>query len=637
MRYPIFLIILFANILLTYGSSAPKYPVSQIPQGLKEKMYGVIRERDVEVRVLGKNRSAVYRREVITILNKNGADLAEKIVSYDKYSKINFIKANLYDAQGVLIRKIKASEIYDRSAYDGFSLYSDNRIKYLDLTHNVYPYTLEFEYEKEYKYLYSFPDFRLYSDDEVSIQQSTFTVSYPLGLEPRYKALNTEEPKKVTEGAISKLIWTFQNVKPNKWEQYSPDPEKIVPTILVSPDEFDFAGYPGKMDTWENYGKWNWSLNEGRDVLPESTVQLVKKLTEGKSDYEKIKILYEYLQNKTRYVSIQVGIGGLQPFEAKVVDQVGYGDCKALSNYMVALLKQVGIKGYYTTIMAGEGESEVITDFPSDQSNHIIVAVPHENDTIWLECTSQTSPFGFLGRFTGNRYGMLVSEKGGFLVKTPSFHADTDVVERFAQVKLSPSGSSSAKISTKYKGARYDDFNHIGQYTKLPGDEQKKWIERTTRISSFDIKSFSMKTVVDERTPVAQVELNLSLPNLASVSGKRIFLTPNLMNRHTYIPEKVQSRQTNVVIRMPYTDIDTIEYEIPEDVYPEFLPEPILIKSRFGEYEARCTVEQGRIRYVRQIRVEQVEYPPDSYNELIEFYKAINRADNMKLVFLTKT
>src|SRR5690606_10530872 len=100
---------------------------------------------------------AVYRREVITILNKNGADLAEKIVSYDKYSKINFIKANLYDAQGVLIRKIKASEIYDRSAYDGFSLYSDNRIKYLDLTHNVYPYTLEFEYEKEYKYLYSFP------------------------------------------------------------------------------------------------------------------------------------------------------------------------------------------------------------------------------------------------------------------------------------------------------------------------------------------------------------------------------------------------------------------------------------------------------------------------------------------------
>ena len=31
------------------------------------------------------------------------------------------------------------------------------------------------------------------------------------------------------------------------------------------------------------------------------------------------------------------------------------------------------------------------------------------------------------------------------------------------------------------------------------------------------------------------------------------------------------------------------------------------------------------------------EFPPESYNELIEFYKSINKADNIKLVFLNKT
>src|SRR5690606_28616627 len=154
---------------------------------------------------------------------------------------------------------------------------------------------------------------------------------------------------------------------------------RFVPTVLAGPVDFDYGGYPGRMDTWENFGKWQWSVNAGRDKLPDATIAKVKSMTEGKSEYEKIKILYEFLQNKTRYVSIQVGIGGLQPFEARVVDQMGYGDCKALSNYMVALLKEVGITGYYTTIMARQDAGEVFTDFSNDQSNHIIVAVPHKN------------------------------------------------------------------------------------------------------------------------------------------------------------------------------------------------------------------------------------------------------------------
>ena len=52
---------------------------------------------------------------------------------------------------------------------------------------------------------------------------------------------------------------------------------------------------------------------------------------------EKAKIVYKYMQEKTRYISVQVGIGGFKPMLAKDVDRLGYGDCKALSNYTKAL------------------------------------------------------------------------------------------------------------------------------------------------------------------------------------------------------------------------------------------------------------------------------------------------------------
>jgi hypothetical protein len=88
---------------------------------------------------------------------------------------------------------------------------------------------------------------------------------------------------------------------------------------------------------------------------------------------------------------------------------------------------------------------------------------------------------------------------------------------------------------------------------------------------------------------------------------------------------------------MAYTDIDTIRYALPEDIYPEFLPEPVRMKSVFGEYESSFKIDQGSLLYVRKVKMNKGEYPADSYNQLIDFYKGMNKADNIKMVFISKT
>ncbi|MEQ1584258.1 MAG: DUF3857 domain-containing protein [Cyclobacteriaceae bacterium] len=633
-------LLFFCFLLVTlhvHGADEPKYPVSQISEEMRKGMYAVIRHKEVRLDIQSKNMSSYYIKQAITILNSKAKNYAIVSVGYDKLRTIKLMKAVVYDAAGKEIKKLRQSDIKDESEYDGFSLLSDNRSKSADLSQATYPYTIEFEFELQFRFLYSAPDFFLYRDDEISTQNLIYSINYPDELKPRYKLFKIENPttEKLTEGR-SKMMWKFENIIPQKFEKYSTDFEKSVPNICVSPVEFEFGGYPGRMDTWKDFGLWQAKLNEGRALLPEETKQRVKELTkEAKSREDKVRILYEYLQNKTRYVSIQLGIGGLQPFEARTVDETGYGDCKALSNYMVALLQEVNVKGYYTTIKAGAGESAVDPDFPSDQANHVIVAVPNESDTLWLECTSQTNPFDWMGKFTDDRYAMMVTEQGGVLVKTPSHPAERNIQSREAEVFLDGLGNAKAKVKTRYHGLQYEN-DGLNFVINKQHDEQKKWIQNTTQIPSFDIEKFSMKDS-KEKIPSAEVGVELILSRLATVSGKRIFLTPNLMNRSTYIPEKLEKRNTNIVLRMPYIDQDIVRYNLPEEIYPEFIPETITLKSRFGEYESSFKVDQGILIYTRKIKMNKGEFPPDSYNELIDFYKSINKADHVKMVFMNKT
>ena len=71
--------------------------------------------------------------------------------------------------------------------------------------------------------------------------------------------------------------------------------------------------------------------------------------------------------------------------------------------------------------------------------------------------------------------------------------------------------------------------------------------------------------------------------------------------------------------------------------YPEFLPESFKFNSHFGEYESSFSVSQGKVLYTRKLKMVKGEFPPETYNELIDFYKAINKADHVKIVFVNKT
>jgi transglutaminase-like putative cysteine protease len=629
--------IVFLSFSAGIYAVAQKYPVSSIPEELKKDVNAVVREDRMVYKIISRNKAKLSTYFAVTIFNDKGQYYARRSVDYNKLSKISNFNASVYDAYGQQIKKLKNNEILDQSAFDGSSLFSDVRLKSFDLRQSSYPYTVVFEYEKDYNFLYHIDGSTVASSEKVAVESFYYQLIYPENLKPRYKTLNIDgEPKaEKTEDGLESLTWTLQNVMPIKKEPFAPS-DAFYKAIIPAPSEFEFDGYPGTMASWSEFGKWIQTLNKGRNILPAETAERVKQLTvNAKTKEEKIRILYEHLQGKTRYVGIQLGIGGLQPFEAAVVDATGYGDCKALSNYMISMLETVGIKAHYALINAGEDFDKLDRSFPSHQFNHALVAVPNEKDTIWLECTSQTNPFGYQGTFTGDRQALLITDAGASIVNTTRYNAEQNIQSRTAEVYLDLTGDATAKVKTSYSGIQYEN-DHLHFIVNYQYEQQKKWVQSNTKIPSFDLNAFSMSNNKD-RVPTATVNLDLGLRRYATVNGKRMFLTPNLMERSTFVPEKVQQRTTNVVRDFPYIDTDTIRYHLPEEIYPEFLPQPVKLSTRFGEYEATFKVDQGSLIYTRRMKMNKGEFPPESYNELIDFYKNISKADNTKVVFMTKT
>lgn len=626
------LVFILLSCLICAGLRA-QYKVSEIPEALKEGVNAVIRldEGHFEVKSI---RSGVYKAKgIITIMNAKAKSMADVVVGYDRLSKAKITTANVYDANGKQIYKLRKSDIRDQSSISGFSLYEDNRVKYVELQQNEYPYTIEYEYQRDYDFLFFIPSWHVLPRQNVSVERSVYSITAPQGLMPRYRHHNIEENamSKVESAGKMTYTWTFENVEAIEREYAGPTFRELAPSISVAPSAFEFDGYRGDQSTWDGFARWQNLLQEGRQKLPIETINQMKELVSGiDNDRDKIRAIYEYLQSKTRYVSIQLGIGGFQPFAATEVDELGYGDCKALSNYTRSLLGAVGIDAIYTNVYAGPNPIPLEKEFSRSSFNHIILCVPNKGDTVWLECTNQTNPFGYLGRFTGDRDVLLVTKDGGKIVHTPVYDYKVNVQDRQAQISLDGSGIALASVETNYTGLEYED-DGLNRVLSRGGKDQKDWLLENTGFANFNLIDFSMESL-NRPIPEATVKANYELGKYARVSGKRMFFELNPLSRRKYIPPKVENRETDFLQNQTFTERDSIVFTFPERFNFEYLPEGTAFESKFGTYRSEVSRDEGRLIYKREFVLWKKRYASYEYEEFRTFMKEVARADNIKAV-----
>lgn len=604
-----------------------------IPKELKENANSVIRSQEVVININSRQLYTTKTKRIITVLNEYGNKGIDASEYYSKSERIKNIEATIYDAFGKEIKKIKKKDFKDQSIADGFSVLTDGRILYLDFTPTQYPYTIEYTSEVETINTAFLPSWTPIERYLQGVEYTEFTIFYPENLGFKYKLNNFDGSDIVTEKSNNSLRFIAKNIAAEKKEENTPDMSKIFPMAKFGLEKFNLEGVEGTASSWEEFGKWRYkSLLSDNEDIPFEEQKYIKELVNGiESPIEKAKKIYQYVQDKTRYVSIQLGIGGWKPMSALDVSRLGYGDCKALTNYTRVLLKTVGVESYYTVVYGSEEKVSFDTDFVSMQGNHIILALPVDNNYIFLECTSQTNPFGFNGNFTDDRYALVVKPDGGEIVKTTEWNENQTILSTKGSYKIDEDGKLNASLTIESTGLFYEKYQLKNMSNIDLLDYYKSYFSALTNLK------ITKSNLEDYREQFKFVEqIDAQVENYVTTANQSIFFVVNAFNRSDYVPKKARNRKHPFEISRGFQENDTFEITIPNGYTVEFLPNDVLIQNEFGSYKVEIKkITDNKLTFTRVLEIKKAELNASEFEKYRTFRDQIARYDNAKIV-LTK-
>jgi hypothetical protein len=622
-------LLLLLFVALQINAQVNIYSAFTIPDSLKKDADVVVREEYIKFTIKDINSAKYEVHDVYTILNEQGKELLNFAEYSDKFDYLDDAEIKIYDAFGTKKNTYSKKEMVTESY--GSDLVPDGKVTHFTVNAPSYPFTIEINYTRKYKGLFVYPA-NYFQNPYHSVQQEVFEVEAPADLSFRYKILNCNYRPVITHSGDKDLYrWEVKNLKAYTIEKHIGVSGNFQPMVMLAPNKFQLDDYDGDMTSWKNFGTWinnlystTVSLTNERKVFYQSMVK------DATTNIEKAKILYSYMQNNMRYVSIQLGIGGLRPFKASFVDEKKYGDCKALSNYLKSALDAVGIKSNIIIIQGGITPRNVLEDFPASYFNHVILCIPQPKDSIWLECTSTTLPFAELGPFTENRKAMMVTESGGVLVSTPVSKFKNNTTGILTNIDVDTDGG--AKITTAFVSGGAERNNLLMGFHDMNEDEKRKYFITGMEWKQPDI--IDITTSLKTENPYT-VTTKMEYEKIYSFkAGSKYFLEPRLYPIFNEDIPETEKRIRDYYFTYPYQSADTTVYHLPANFSIETLPKDKAVNLPFAAYN--CTYKWDAaahtVSIIALMQIKERVVKAADYQKLLDFKNQVLADVNEKIV-----
>ena len=568
---------------------------------------------------------------LLQVNNRMGEKYTFFSLPYSENNKLNRLQVQIEDTRGNIIRKLKNSEITRVNAVSGGMLYSDDYVAHFQVKHNVYPYRVRVRYENSNKEYIGIARWIPIKDPDIPTDKAELVVEVSENFPIKYTMQNITEPEITINNGIQRYSWKtgYKNILEK--EIYSPPLVSLIPRVDVLPQGFTYD-QEGSFISWQAFGQYFYKLTEGLDELTFDEKIKVNRIADNyDTEIDKVRALYHYLQDNTRYINVSIDIGGLKPYPATYVCTNKYGDCKALTNYLRSILKYCGIKSYYALINANEKIQRFDPSFPNQYFNHVILYVPLANDTIWLECTNKFLPFAYIHTDIQNRYALVIDDQNSRLVIVPPMKISDCTDNRVFTVNLELNGNARMGIDVEAKGEFFESLKFF--HTSFTENEKKQQINRLFGFAQYDLRDWK---IIEKNRDSKSIELqsNLFVYNLAKRYGDEVILkVPG-----TYLPdfESPGKRKLPVQIDYPIATIDTIHFIMPEDFQIASLPNNQHAECIYGNYNLQFSANATHVTVIRELVLNAGRYPVEEYPAFFDFISKVESIEKENVFVINK-
>lgn len=555
----------------------------------------------------------------IQVNNPNGDKYTSFYLGYDDNNKLKKINGEIRDVNGIVIRKLVSKDILTSSRFDYSTFYNDNFIKRFSLKHNKYPYIIEVNYQKELSPYLGIVNWDPVYNIDVTTDTAQLIVNFPKDFEFRIKRNNIGEPEftSTEDGKALSWISSYQRVKND--DIFNPSPMDNLPSVIIVPLNFNYIK-PGSFESWKSYGEWLLSIDKGIDELTPEEKNSIDLITAGITDKHKLTVmLYHYLQDNTRYILVDIDMGGLKPYPAAYVCTNRFGDCKALSNYMQALLRYKGIESVKIDVNACDIPDIFYPDFPFQQFNHVILAVPLYNDTIWLECTSNTTPANYLGTFTHNRAALWIEPNKSRIVNTPTLKEnDVRTVSTYLFTSLENDKPTNLSASLTIRGNLFEEVISV---LKMKTEKEKRdFFNTLLHFKNYQTEEYQIDSPDRDSCFIFYKTKGTCFSPIQTVGE---FTKVELPSMQLPLFEKVQDRESDVNIYIPLARTDTILFDFANKGITLKSDSNIIVKSPFGKLEMDISSSGGQLKVVRKYLIHIQTINLAQYKSFYDFISEI--------------
>ncbi|MBN2365757.1 MAG: DUF3857 domain-containing protein, partial [Calditrichaeota bacterium] len=630
--FKLFISVMFSGLILSFLSCAGKnrwatevkwadIDIDQLPGSREfpeEGAFVVLDDGRMEIFGSGTISFSEFKRhKIIKILDYHGERFANVKIPYSSGVTVNDIRARTISPSGK-ITVLRQENIYDVNLYPNFVFYSDQRAKIFTLP-AIEPGSII-----EYCYNMSIKGRTLWHSwifqEEIPTLQSRFTLIHPAEWDPIYRLYNLEVETEVIEapdGFKETRTWNASDLPPVVNEFGMPPAKDIISRLSFAP-----IG----VKTWDDVAGWYYELASDRMSVTEEIRSLAENLTEDQeNNRDKLKKIYEWVRDNVRYIAVEIGIGGFQPYPATQVLTNQYGDCKDMSTLLCAMAGAVDIP-CYQVLISTRNNGNPDTSLPSPfHFNHAIAYSPLAEDSgIWLDATEKGCPFGKLPWYDQGVPVLVVKERGeGQLIMTPIDSSGVNISKEIWDIKLIEDGSADIRGRMVLKGAAASEMRENFYYSSRL--EMKQWLERylAERYPGASLDTFSLRGMVPVEDPL-QLNFVFSAPSAVLERNKSLIFRPSDIMIFR-LPHFFRSRNRihPIKFRFPFRNEQEFRIKTPAHYNLTIIAQSDSMVSEYGVSWISVSSREDTIMYRTGFQLDETDISPEKYGEFQEFLSSV--------------